>query len=283
MTCPGGYRCSQGTCVVGQSDGGIPRLPDGGVGVVYGPDGGIIGVIGPDGGVATLPDGGILGGDCLPGHCSEVDCNDGYDNDTNGLVDCADPGCNSLICQDSNLCSFGERCTAGGTCAATRTLVCNTPPGECFSGLCLPTESCAYPVSPGKDCGDGGYCMIDGGCGVRESTTKLPFTMPPSNFNPDTLVVPIGEVVVSGSTAQFNSTNNAFSGNWGAVYPVAATVTLSNGQSRHGALDGEAAPDLQLVRPAGRQQAGDLRGLRLGDARRDDRRFGQGQPARPRR
>ena len=52
-------------------------------------------------------------GDCAE---TEIDCNDGMDDDCDDSVDCEDTDCFDVACDDSNLCTLDDRCTAEGEC-----------------------------------------------------------------------------------------------------------------------------------------------------------------------
>ncbi len=230
VNCPTGYGCSAGLCIPSLPDGGAPRLPDGGLAVVIGPDGGIIGIVGPGGGVSTLPDGGAVGGPCLPWQCTEVSCANGIDDNGNGLADCADPSCNAQQCIDGNNCTYGDTCQAGA-CRAQTTLTCNTPPaGPCWQaqGSCQFNATCLYSPNFSGTCSNPNeVCRPDGSCGPRPG---VQFGFTPANVDPTApnLGRPAeGTVTISGG-ATFNSTNLSFGGGW-AGRPLVAEIMTPSG------------------------------------------------------
>ncbi|MBE2252045.1 MAG: hypothetical protein IAE78_21095 [Myxococcus sp.] len=80
----------------GVMDSGVmdSGVTDGGV-----MDGGVM-----DGGVDAGPiDGGFVRGCFRP----EAVCDDGLDNDGDGVADCADPDCNAMRCSSSQVCAMG--------------------------------------------------------------------------------------------------------------------------------------------------------------------------------
>lgn len=231
VQCPTGYGCAAGLCVVAPSlpDGGFALLPDGGPTVVIGPDGGVIGVPGPGpGGIATLPDGGAIGGPCLPGLCTEIACDNGADDNLNGLVDCADPSCNAQRCADADPCTLGETCQAGA-CVPVQRLTCNTPPpGPCWAaqGTCLANATCSYQPNFQGTCPNANeVCRGDGMCGPRPG---MAFGFTPANVNPSMLPQPAMMPISISGQASFNSTTNSFSGGWSAQ-PLVQTVTTPTG------------------------------------------------------
>ena len=77
-------------------------------------------------------------------------CADGLDNDGNGLVDCADPGCaGEAACQNcgDGVVDTGEECDDGNTAVGRRLLAtCQIEaPATCGDGI----------VDPGEQCDDG--------------------------------------------------------------------------------------------------------------------------------
>ena len=228
VTCPNGYGCSSGLCIPALPDGGTPLLPDGGPAVVIGPDGGIIGVPLPDGGLATLPDGGVVGGPCLPWQCTEVSCDNGIDDNLNGLVDCADPSCGGQRCNDGNPCTYNELCQVG-SCNAQTQLTCNTPPaGPCWQqqGTCMPDATCLYSPNFSGTCQTPGeVCRPGGMCGPAPG---IQFGFTPANVNPAMLPRFVqGMVSISGS-ASFNSNGNTFAGGWSGR-PVVQDISTPTG------------------------------------------------------
>jgi hypothetical protein len=179
--------------------------------------------------VLRLPDGGIVGGPCMPNRCSEIACGDGIDNDNNGSTDCADPACNYLYCNDNNSCTAGERCGPVGTCANPQlVLTCNMPPaGGCFrtTGECRP-GGCVYTIAVGQACGiAGSVCMSDGSCGPNLGLGN--FTYTPSNFNPNSVQF-YGDRASTNGSATFDTTTSTFGGAW-AVRPIVNQVMTPTG------------------------------------------------------
>jgi hypothetical protein len=90
-----------------RSCGLAPLVPDAGLpedgGVDGGADAGLAPDAGPDGGA---PDGGADGGLVRGCFFPEATCDDGFDNDGDGLGDCLDPDC------DARRCFSGQACTA---------------------------------------------------------------------------------------------------------------------------------------------------------------------------
>jgi len=129
-----------------------------------------------------------------------LNCNDGADNDADGLIDCADPDCacndanpcTDDVCDpDSHLCSYpdhsdpcddGDACTQvdtcqAGACVGASPVVC-MPLGQCRDpGVCDPaTGECSQPAKPdGTACDDGNACTLGDTCSggsCRSSTPK---------------------------------------------------------------------------------------------------------------
>ena len=65
---------------------------------------------------------------------AEVNCSDLIDNDSDSLIDCADPSCDGMACDDGSACTITESCSGG---------------------LCLPDAT---------TCGDG---VVDAACGEQ--------------------------------------------------------------------------------------------------------------------
>jgi hypothetical protein len=107
-----------------------------------------------DGGVSDTTDGGFVvdGGNCT---ARETVCGDGRDNDCDNQTDCADSDCSGISCDDRDLCTTGEVCSAG-SCPRGTPVVCNTPTAcQARAGTCQPaTGQCVYPALPdGTSCG----------------------------------------------------------------------------------------------------------------------------------
>jgi hypothetical protein len=105
-----------------------------------------------DGGVPTTTDGGLDAG-CTT---RETACGDGRDNDCDNLVDCADPDCNLVACDDRNACTTGETCSMNLCRGGTVTMCTNTTNlCQAGTGTCnMQTGACAFaPVNDGTSCG----------------------------------------------------------------------------------------------------------------------------------
>jgi hypothetical protein len=91
-------------------------------------------------------------------------CNDGIDNDGNGLTDCADPDCNNQSCSDNNACTLGDTCR-GGICVGTLK-DCSSLNDQCNVGECnLVTGECGtQPKQDGTSCDDGQFCTATDSC-----------------------------------------------------------------------------------------------------------------------
>ena len=116
------------------------------------------------------------GGDtCIDGACigegiDEI-CDDGIDNNNDGLTDCEDiEFCDGQACNDGNLCTEGDTCAAG-VCSGTEK-DCSGLDDQCNIGTCDPeTGNCVQDPEPknGEPCDDGnpgtgGDTCIDGAC-----------------------------------------------------------------------------------------------------------------------
>jgi hypothetical protein len=106
-------------------------------------------------------------GSCGPG---EAICNNGLDDDRNGLADCADPACLTQRCEDGDGCTDNDVCQVGGACGGSPK-VCNTAPSSCHqeAGTCN-AGSCVYPVRLNAPCATdkclmGQRCAANGSCG----------------------------------------------------------------------------------------------------------------------
>ncbi len=95
-------------------------------------------------------------------------CQNGFDDDCDGLTDCADPACDNQPCPAGG-CAITSVCSAGH-CVTAQAIACDAPSsicqekhGACDGGSCsysnLPVNTpCQYLNT------DGGHCGIDGLC-----------------------------------------------------------------------------------------------------------------------
>jgi hypothetical protein len=96
------------------------------------------------------------GNECDGGVCRESNCEDGIDNDHNGLTDCADPNCPGRACSATD---------AGLNCGTTWTLDAGTPDSGCTSDAgCGPADGGAADAG-GTDAGAADSGINDGGLG----------------------------------------------------------------------------------------------------------------------
>ncbi|MCU1277192.1 MAG: LigA, partial [bacterium] len=94
---------------------------------------------------------------CPGGQLHESSCGDGQDNDCDGLVDCADPDCNAIVCSAVG----GKLCNAGA-CACPYG---NAPETTCNDGIdndCNGVADCNDPACNGKQCGPSGTQLCFG-------------------------------------------------------------------------------------------------------------------------
>jgi hypothetical protein len=89
---------------------------------------------------------------------SEEICDDGVDNDGDDDIDCADPDCNLVSCDDGNSCTQADFCMAG-VCTGTDPVIC-TPSDQCHASTCnTGTGLCEETEDPdGTACDDGDTC-----------------------------------------------------------------------------------------------------------------------------
>lgn len=138
---------------------------------------------GPD---AGMPD----GGSCTPGG-GEI-CNNGKDDNCDGLLDCADSTCLGKGCQDSNACTQNDRCIPGGLCGGDPV---NCSAMECVTNgnACMPATGCSgTPLSNTPCAGDAGVCTL-GTCehffpfvpsnGLGNLHVKVSPTLPAAQLN----------------------------------------------------------------------------------------------------
>jgi hypothetical protein len=100
----------------------------------------------------------------------ETSCGDGFDNDCDGLVDCADPDCKATVAG-----AFGQDCATGalvanakcdyfGTCACPGGQAHETSCGDGLDNDCDGLVDCADPDCTGQSCGTfGKTCPVGGG------------------------------------------------------------------------------------------------------------------------
>lgn len=105
----------------------------------------------------TIPSGCYCNSDC---NLAEDSCDDFIDNDFDGLTDCDDPDCDTLSCQDPDLCILGSTCSAG-LCSGGTTLDCDD--GEdCTDDSCnASTGNCINVNNDANSCTDGNDCTAD--------------------------------------------------------------------------------------------------------------------------
>ncbi len=109
-------------------------------------------------GDASLPDAGA--GDACPP--AELGCTNETDDDCDGLVDCEDPDCFDVTCDDSLLCTTRDRCGAG-TCTGLALPCDDLVP--CTVDACEEGMGCTHTASDAL-CTDmpGGTCDAVLGC-----------------------------------------------------------------------------------------------------------------------
>lgn len=69
-------------------------------------------------------------------------------------------------CEDGNLCTVGEVCSATGTCGGGTTRLCTSPPNTCTepSGTCFPSTGCIYAPRANSTCDDRNACTVGDTC-----------------------------------------------------------------------------------------------------------------------
>lgn len=165
---------------------------------------------------------------CGPSETGALCAND-TDDDGDGAIDCDDSSCLAAACNDQNVCTTDEVCTATAACGNGVPMACNQPPlchaVPASGSTCDPKQGCAWQVTADAAC-PGGFCTAEGQC-------KAPFAYTPSNFNPLDYgpAVRQGPYTLNCGTVTFDTTPGAANGNWcGQAAPSAIAVTLSNGQ-----------------------------------------------------
>ncbi len=106
----------------------------------------------------------------------ETACSDGFDNDCDGLVDCADPQCSTLSCGANGKTCHSTVCTclaSGAAPAASETSCTDGVDNNCDGKVdCADTTACAA----GTTCGANGYkcaaqaCSCSGNGGAVQAT-----------------------------------------------------------------------------------------------------------------
>jgi hypothetical protein len=87
----------------------------------------------------------------------EGQCNDGAEDDHDGLIDCADPDCaNAMGCLSR---SFGSPCTADSECDRVG--------GQATCALGFPGGYCSKPCSSNAGCPTGTFCLNNTACVVE--------------------------------------------------------------------------------------------------------------------
>jgi len=92
-------------------------------------------------------------------------CNDLTDNDDDGLADCADPDCASKACDDQESCTYDESCLPDGSCGDGTIYSCDDQI-PCTEDLCTGDGGCQ------NDEVAEGWCRIDGVCFQDGETAK---------------------------------------------------------------------------------------------------------------
>ena len=94
--------------------------------------------------------------DCV-GFASETNCTDGLDDNCNGLVDCADSACGGAACASLAIgkpCSASTQC-ASGTCLTE--LAKGWPSGSCVGAA----NGCSLDAGVSVGCPSGSACLAD--------------------------------------------------------------------------------------------------------------------------
>ncbi|MGH7250017.1 MAG: hypothetical protein ACREGC_03515, partial [Minisyncoccia bacterium] len=114
----------------------------------------------------TMP--GTVCQDCL---LHETICNDGIDNDFDGLPDCLDPDCLDNPCNNSDPCSIDNSCIALGVCAGSPLCDDDNP---CTLDVCDPAgPTCSNPNN--TDLTMWGDCEEDGNsCTIGKCVPSIP-------------------------------------------------------------------------------------------------------------
>lgn len=109
---------------------------------------------------------------CARGLCDEreVSCDDGIDDDCDGLTDCEDPDCLGAACDDGARCTEGDVCTAAGRCEGAP-VECDDN-NDCTDDSCDEGMGCVHEPNEAP-CDDGVWCngadrCAEGTCSVHE-------------------------------------------------------------------------------------------------------------------
>jgi hypothetical protein len=110
-------------------------------------------------------------------------CDNGLDDDRDGLIDCADPDCDQALCHSGDLCITETHCS-NKACQGGTLVACTAPPSSCFerTGQCQvgSDAGCQYAPTPGASCDDSNPCTVsdhcdpDGGCGGSPKVCDAP-------------------------------------------------------------------------------------------------------------
>lgn len=108
---------------------------------------------------------------CVAG--DTLDCSDGpcLDRECDGSSVCVETVLTSGGCEDGNLCTYGDTCSAEGVCQPGSALSCDGRDTTCLSVACDGTSTCGEtPINLGGSCDDGDpetdddVCQADGTC-----------------------------------------------------------------------------------------------------------------------
>lgn len=115
---------------------------------------------------------------------SETGCGNGVDDDEDGLIDCADPDCETRTCSDGEPCTQNERCQAG-SCGGGQPVSCTNPPDTfcaAGTGTCQPGFGCVYPPQHvGEPCNDDDACTRGDRCTSQGTCSGAGTSCPDSN------------------------------------------------------------------------------------------------------